>query len=147
MEIFDSCVHRGDAGANWKFFKFEIGNTGFIRGNRVTWCPDDISTANPAPKLNHAPVRVLFRQPDGDVVDPLVLGSQSNHCLLPTMAPQSTRCKRVYKLPEIQIPRCLMLRNCRSNANQIFLFHVLFTWIHVPLLRQEKKKFLVHLAS
>jgi hypothetical protein len=40
MEIFDSCVHRGDAGANRKFFKFEIGNTGFIRGNRVTWCPD-----------------------------------------------------------------------------------------------------------
>jgi hypothetical protein len=40
MEIFDSCVFRGDVGANWNFFKFEIGKTGFISGNRVTWCPD-----------------------------------------------------------------------------------------------------------
>jgi hypothetical protein len=33
-------MHRGDAGANLNFFKFEIGNTGFIRRNWVTWCPD-----------------------------------------------------------------------------------------------------------
>jgi hypothetical protein len=34
-------MHRGDAGANLNFFKFEIGNTGFIRRNWVTWCPDE----------------------------------------------------------------------------------------------------------
>jgi hypothetical protein len=44
VKKFGYRVQKGNAGANLKKFKFEIGITGYPRGYRVTGCPDVFGT-------------------------------------------------------------------------------------------------------